>query len=73
MAGSLCAAIFYVNAFLVSKTWINLQNLVELYGCFFLYGILAVVGIVHVFIYLPETEGKTLSEIEKDFARKNAR
>ncbi|XP_060841252.1 facilitated trehalose transporter Tret1-like isoform X1 [Rhopalosiphum padi] len=73
VAGSLCAAIFYVNAFLVSKTWINLQNLVELYGCFFLYGILAVVGIVHVFIYLPETEGKTLSEIEKDFARKNAR
>jgi hypothetical protein len=38
-----------------------------------LYGILAVVGIVHVFIYLPDTEGKTLSEIEKDFARKNAR
>uniref|UniRef100_A0A2H8TCU3 Facilitated trehalose transporter Tret1 n=1 Tax=Melanaphis sacchari TaxID=742174 RepID=A0A2H8TCU3_9HEMI len=70
MATGMCAVSFYIFAFLASKTWLNLQSLVELYGCFLFYGILAVIGIVYIFICLPETEGKTLAEIEEDFARK---
>lgn len=73
VASGICAAIFYGIAFLVSKTWLNLQSSVDLYGCFILYGILAVIGIVFVYICLPETEGKTLAEIEKNFAKKNVK
>jgi len=72
-ASGACAAIFYIIAFLVSKTWLNLQSSVELYGCFFLYGILAAIGIIFVYKCLPETEGKTLAEIEKNFAKKNVK
>ncbi|CAI6360397.1 unnamed protein product [Macrosiphum euphorbiae] len=72
-ASGACAAIFYIIAFLVSKTWLNLQNSVELYGCFVLYGILAAIGIIFVYKCLPETEGKTLAEIEKNFAKKNVK
>jgi uncharacterized membrane protein YkvI len=39
---------------------------------FFLYGILGCVGVLYVFICLPETEGKTLAEIEKHFTKKNS-
>lgn len=73
MASGLCAAIFYVNAFIVSKTWLTLQSSLRLYGCFLFYGIIAVIGIVYVFICLPQTEGKTLAEIEKGFAKKNSK
>lgn len=73
MASGACAASFYIIAFLVSKTWLNLQSLVDLYGCFFLYGILATIGIVFVYKCLPETEGKTLAEIEENFMKKNVK
>ncbi|VVC39260.1 Sugar transporter, conserved site,Major facilitator superfamily domain,Major facilitator, sugar [Cinara cedri] len=69
-AGSLCAAIFYILAFIMGSTWFSLQNLIELHGCFFFYGILGIFGIVYIFICLPETEGKTLAEIEKLFMKK---
>lgn len=70
VAGGLCASFFYITAFLVSKTWLNFQNLVELHGCFFLYGIVGCFGIQYLFINLPETEGKSLAEIERCFAKK---
>ncbi|CAH1723921.1 unnamed protein product [Aphis gossypii] len=73
VASGLCAAIFYIIAFIVSKTWLTLQSSLGLHGCFLFYGIIAVIGIVYVFICLPQTEGKTLAEIEKDFAKKNGR
>jgi len=73
VASGICAAIFYGIAFLVSKTWLNLQSSVELHGCFFLYGILASFGIIFIYTCLPETEGKTLAEIENEFAKKNTK
>ncbi|KAL4092304.1 hypothetical protein QTP88_026828 [Uroleucon formosanum] len=73
VASGICAALFYAIAFLVSKTWLNLQSSVELYGCFFLYGIIAAIGIVFIYNCLPETEGKTLAEIEMHFTKKNVK
>lgn len=71
VAGGVCAAFFYIIAFLVSKTWLNLQSTVQLEGCFLLYGILGVLGVLYIYVCLPETEGKTLAEIEKYFVKKN--
>lgn len=70
VAGGVCAAGFYIVAFLVSKTWVNLINAVDLHGCFLFYGLVAAVGVVFVYYCLPETEGKTLAEIEMQIASK---
>lgn len=72
VAGGVCAASYYIVAFLVSKTWLNLNDMVDLHGCFLFYGLIAGVGIAFVYYCLPETEGKTLAEIEDYFARKRA-
>lgn len=66
----MCAAIYYVIAFLMSKTWVDLINTVDLHGCFLFYGLLASVGVWFVYNYVPETEGKTLAEIETQIASK---
>lgn len=70
LAGGVCAAICYGFTFLMSKTWFYLLNLVELHGCFLIYGIIGCIGVLYLFIYLPETEGKSLAEIENNFTRK---
>lgn len=70
VASGVCAGSFYIFAFLVTKTWLNLQSLVDLHGCFIVYGVITIIGILYVFICLPETEGKTLAEIEKHFSKK---
>jgi hypothetical protein len=49
---------------------VNLINAVDLHGCFLFYGLLTSVGVVFVYYCLPETEGKTLGEIEKQIASK---
>lgn len=41
------------------------------YGVFGFYGCMAFLGTIFVFIFLPETEGKTLKEIEEKFANKS--
>lgn len=56
--------------FVVTKTFLDLQSCVELYGVFFIYGGLGMCGLVYLYCCLPETSGKTLDEIEKLFAVK---
>lgn len=70
VAGGVCAAIFYIIAFAMGFTWLDLQRLMGLDGEFFLYGTLGVFGVTYVFFCLPETEGKTLAEIEQLFVER---
>ncbi|XP_065212661.1 facilitated trehalose transporter Tret1-like isoform X2 [Planococcus citri] len=67
------AASFYMIAFLFTKTYLDLQSLISLHGCFFLYGIGGFVGFVFLYAYLPETEGKTLAEVEDCFTKPKRR
>jgi len=64
------AAVFYIIAFLFTKTYLDLEHVIGMSGCFYLYGIGGFVGFVYLFVYLPETEGKSLAEIEKHFSKK---
>lgn len=64
IASGLVAALAYVQAFIFIKTFFTLHNLLTLPGIFALYGLFSVVGTLLLYIYLPETEGKTLEEIE---------
>lgn len=64
------AAMFYIIAFLFSKTYLDLEHAIGMSGCFFLYGAGGLLGFVFMYFYLPETEGKTLAEIEEYFSNK---
>ena len=53
--------------FAVAKTYPDLVNLLGTYGTFYLYGSLAIVGLVFTLVCVPETKGKTEEEIQMYF------
>ncbi|KAI5755771.1 hypothetical protein M8J77_019543 [Diaphorina citri] len=67
--GGISAAFFYTGAFVVSFTFLDLQHLLNWYGVFYFYGTMSAIGVVFIFFCLPETEGRTLAEIETYFAQ----
>jgi len=73
MGGGVSSAAYYIMYFLVTKTFVNVEDLLGLHGVFFLYGGLGVVGLVYIYCCLPETEGKRLEDIEKFFQSKTDR
>ncbi|XP_054709155.1 facilitated trehalose transporter Tret1-like [Uloborus diversus] len=56
-------------AFIVMKTFIQLQDLIGSYGTFWLYSIIALIGIFFVIFLVPETKGKKLEDISKLFVK----
>lgn len=53
--------------FLVTKTFNDLQDNFGLSAPFFLYGSVCVFGLVFIYIFLPETRGKTYEETALEF------
>ncbi|XP_075215625.1 facilitated trehalose transporter Tret1-like isoform X2 [Lycorma delicatula] len=70
VASGVAGALSYVLIFIVIKTYINLSAWFDLYGTLFIYGTIGLFGLVYTYFYLPETEGKTLQEIEEFFKDK---
>ncbi|XP_034835778.1 facilitated trehalose transporter Tret1-like [Maniola hyperantus] len=64
MATGLAAALSYIIFFLASKTNYNLESSFHIHGTFLLYSIIGFIGTVYLYFFLPETERKTLVEIE---------
>lgn len=64
MATSLAAALSYVIFFLASKTNYNLEASFHIHGTFLLYSIIGFIGTIYLYFFLPETERRTLVEIE---------
>ncbi|MCI5052492.1 MAG: sugar porter family MFS transporter [Simkaniaceae bacterium] len=62
MGLSTCAN--WVFNFIVTSTFLNLINFVGKSGAFWTYGIIGVLGIFFVTQFVPETNNKTLEEIE---------
>ncbi|XP_065219501.1 facilitated trehalose transporter Tret1-like isoform X2 [Planococcus citri] len=69
VGAGLSAASYYILAFIFTKTYLDLQHTLSLHGCFFLYGFGGFVGFIFLYVWLPETEGKTLAEIEECFVK----
>jgi len=73
---SMCSAIAYmVNwmcAFLVTKFQTDLEDAINTWGSYFLFGSICAVGTVFVVLFVPETKGKTSEEIRQLFD-KNAK
>ena len=57
----------YVLIFFNIKTYPQLEKLVTSNGTLYLFGICALLGAIYCFLLLPETKGKTLTEIMKQF------
>ncbi|CAH2107043.1 unnamed protein product [Euphydryas editha] len=60
-----CAA--HLSIFSVVKTFPYLKHSLNDYGVFGLYGVISIAGMVFFYIFLPETKGRTLQEIEDYF------
>jgi hypothetical protein len=55
-------------SFLGAKTFLSMQHSLQLYGSFWLFGAVNSFCFAFVYFLLPETEGKSLEEIEQIFA-----
>lgn len=64
---SMAVAINRVTSGLISMTFISLYNAITIGGAFFLYASVGVLAWVFFYTLLPETQGKSLEEIESLF------
>lgn len=55
IASSMTGALSWLSAFIVTKTFLDLQSSLQLHGVMWLYGGVCVVGVVFVSVSLPET------------------
>lgn len=68
MSSGITAACVHLMFFVSTKTYYNLETTVTLFGMICFYTLVAIAGALFIFNFLPETEGKTLEEIEAHFS-----
>ena len=68
-----CAAITtgtnWAATFIVTKTFLDLKNLVGAATVFWLYGLICGMALLFIMVAVPETRGKSLEEIERLFIK----
>lgn len=67
IAGSFATVVNRLFAFIMSKCFVDITNLIHLYGGFWLCCAFSAVAIPFVVFCVPETKGKSLEEIEEKF------
>lgn len=55
-------------AFCTTKTYYNLETSLSLFGLLTIYAFFDIFGLIYIYKYLPETERRTLEEIELHFS-----
>ncbi|KAG8336505.1 hypothetical protein J6590_043069 [Homalodisca vitripennis] len=73
IAGGVSAACGYSFIFIVTKFYINLEQWFSMWGALLVYAVVGLWGIIYLYFCLPETEGKTLQDIEPYFLTKRER
>jgi len=66
-AASLATAFNWACTFLVTKTFMDLQMSLGAHGAFWLFACICVASVFFIIFFVPETQGKTLEEIENMF------
>lgn len=57
-------AFSYVCAFVGVKTFVDLRQAVGMHGTFWAYALISVLGLVFSIVFVPETKGRTLDEMQ---------
>ncbi|XP_026328667.1 facilitated trehalose transporter Tret1-like isoform X2 [Hyposmocoma kahamanoa] len=68
IVGGMTTMAAHLSVFSVVKTFPFLRHALYDYGVFGLYGALSIAGIAFFYMFLPETKGRTLQEIEDYFS-----
>ncbi|XP_011876592.1 PREDICTED: facilitated trehalose transporter Tret1-2 homolog isoform X3 [Vollenhovia emeryi] len=63
-------AIGYLFSAATIKTYPDMESLMSMHGVFLFFAIVSLVGSIFILLFLPETKGKTLREIEDMFSSK---
>jgi len=58
----------YILTSIANKTFLYMVNGMSLSGTFFFYSLINFIGLCFLYAILPETEGRTLREIEEHYA-----
>uniref|UniRef100_A0A8D8XVG1 Facilitated trehalose transporter Tret1 n=1 Tax=Cacopsylla melanoneura TaxID=428564 RepID=A0A8D8XVG1_9HEMI len=67
VACGITACLAYLFNFAIVKCYPYMSRSIGSYGVFAFFGVMALIGTLFVIIFLPETQGKTLAEIEQYF------
>ncbi|KAJ9593663.1 hypothetical protein L9F63_014788, partial [Diploptera punctata] len=67
IGGGVMVGIAYVLMFIVVKSFPYILDITGTTGIFFIFSMMSLAGVAFVYIFLPETLGKTLKEIEDYF------
>jgi len=68
--GAACGVVVNrVTSGVISMTFLSLSKGITIGGAFFLFGGIATIGWIFFYIMLPETQGKTLEEMEASFGK----
>uniref|UniRef100_A0A7N4NNB8 Solute carrier family 2 member 8 n=1 Tax=Sarcophilus harrisii TaxID=9305 RepID=A0A7N4NNB8_SARHA len=67
LASGVCVLSSWIMAFLVTKEFSSLMDILTPYGTFWLFSAFCVLSVVFTLLYVPETKGKTLEQIEAHF------
>nr|WEY18729.1 trehalose transporter 1 [Bactericera cockerelli] len=65
-AASLATAFNWTCTFVVTKTFNDMTALLGTHGAFWLFGVICLIGLFFVIIFVPETQGKSLEDIERN-------
>ena len=68
VASGVTTQVNWFGAFMVMKFYVNMEDSMHSYGCYWFFAAVSLCAVVYVFIFLPETKGKTLEEVETLFA-----
>lgn len=65
-AASLATAFNWSCTFVVTKTFVNLNQLIGAAGTYWLFAAICLMSMVFVVVWVPETQGKSLEDIERN-------
>lgn len=66
VASGIAAATAYIEAFVFIKTYYFFHQTFSISGVFAFYGSITLFGTLCIVLFLPETEGRSLAQIESD-------
>lgn len=67
VASAVCVLTNWSMAFLITKTFQDMMNLMTSAGTFWLFASMCILNVIFTMAFIPETKGKTLEQIEATF------